>query len=252
MKAAVNGALNLSVLDGWWDEAWCGPDSAAGQIGWAIGHGESYDDAEYQNQVESEALYDLLEKDVVPTFYERNTSRVPRRWIARMKASIANLCYFFNTHRMVREYTERFYTAAHDRYRNLAASDAARARALANWLARVREAWPQIRVEVLPNGRSAALRVGDEIHARARVHLGSLTPEDVSVEWYSGRLDAKDEIQEARVNRMEPRTCDADGSYLFETAATTRRSGRHGYTVRVLPYHPDLAGRRIPGLIVWA
>src|SRR5262245_12244908 len=142
MKAAANGVLNLSTLDGWWDEAWdCGSriadrgfeqyglstpglnyafDQSAirnpqSSIGWAIGRGEIYDDPDYQDQVEAEALYDLLEGDVIPTFYDRGEDALPRRWVERMKSSIGNLCHFFNTHRMVREYTERFYLPASER-----------------------------------------------------------------------------------------------------------------------------------------
>ena len=92
MKAMANGALNLSTLDGWWDEAWETASAARAFIGWAIGNGENYDNADYQDQVESEALYDLLEQDIVPTFYERSADGLPRRWIAHMKSSIATLC----------------------------------------------------------------------------------------------------------------------------------------------------------------
>jgi starch phosphorylase len=252
MKAAVNGTLNLSTLDGWWDEAWRGPDADGGRIGWSIGNGESYDDPEYQNQVESEALYDLLEKEVVPAFYDRGTGKLPRRWIERMQASIGNLCYFFNTHRMVREYTERFYDDAHAHYRGLSANNAERARSLAKWLARVREAWPQVRAEILPDARPAEVRVGAEIRTRALVRLGVLRPDDVAVELYAGRLNSRGEIQDAVVKRMEPSERENNGAFIFETAAIPKKSGRHGYTVRVTPHHADLADLRIPGLIVWA
>lgn len=114
MKAAANGALNLSTLDGWWDEAYQ-PD-----VGWAIGRGEVYEDHEEQDKVEAEALYDLLERDVVPVFYDRGADRLPGRWIAHMQASIGSLCHFFNAHRMIRDYAERFYLPTAARYRRLA------------------------------------------------------------------------------------------------------------------------------------
>ncbi len=272
MKAAANGVLNLSILDGWWDEAWDfgfrnadfgskdvhrpNLQSAIHKpqaIGWAIGRGEAYDDPGYQDQVEAGALYDLLERDVVTTFYDRGADELPRRWIARMKASIGNLCHFFNTHRMVREYTERFYLPAASRYRQLTADGMSRARALAAWKARVRENWTQVRIEAVDTGSLMELQVGGEVHARARVHLGSLTPDDVVVEFYLGRMDANGELVEAEATPMQSARSDEKGGYLFEASAVPcRKSGMHGYTVRVLPHHPDLVTPFLPELIVWA
>ncbi len=253
MKAAANGVLNLSTLDGWWDEAWRNADPTVNPIGWAIGRGEEYDDLTHQDQVEAEALYTLLERDVIPTFYDRGPDGLPRRWIARMKASIRTLCHFFNTHRMVREYTERFYLPAVDRYRELTAEGMARAKALAAWKARIRAHWGRIRVEEVDAGSLAELRVGDEVHARARIYLGELTPEDVRVELYLGRVDADGQIVEAEATPMQPTESLGDGRYLFEvSAAPCRKSGLHGFTVRVLPSHPDLPTPFLPGLIIWA
>lgn len=271
MKAAANGALNLSTLDGWWDEAWsdfrmrvsdCGtrqlpsalhiPQSEI-TIGWAIGHGETYDDPNYQDQVEAAALYELLEQDVVPTFYDRGSDGLPRRWIARMKASISSLCPFFNTHRMVREYTERFYLPAAARCRQFAADDMACARSLAAWKARVQANWAQVNIEAVEDLSPPVLKVGSQVHVRARVHLGSLGPDDVRVELYLGRVNAGGEIVEASATPMQPAGKDGDGTYLFEASAVPcPRSGLHGFTVRVLPYHPDLVTPFLPGLIVWA
>ncbi len=247
MKATANGVLNLSTLDGWWDEAY------RPEVGWAIGRGETYHDPAYQDQVEAEALYDLLERDVVSTFYDRDANGLPRRWIARMKASIGALCHFFNTHRMVRAYTERFYLPTVVHYRQLTVDGMSRAKALAAWKARVREHWPQVRIETVDVGPFAELQVGSEVHARARVHLGVLAPEDVAVELYLGRVDADGEIVEAEATPMQSIEAGGKGNYLFEAnAIPCRKSGLHGYTVRVLPHHPDLATPFLPGLIVWA
>ena len=108
MKAAANGGLNLSILDGWWDEAWNDPRNP-NSIGWIIGKGEKYEDPNIQDQIEAEALYMVLERDLVPAFYERGRDRLPRRWIANMRSSISTLCPAFNTQRMVTEYATRFY-----------------------------------------------------------------------------------------------------------------------------------------------
>jgi starch phosphorylase len=265
MKATANGVLNLSTLDGWWNEAWsdfgcrnadCGfgqPLQSEIPFGWAIGRGETYDDPDYQDQVEAEALYHLLEQDVVPTFYDRGADGLPRRWIARMKASIGALCHFFNTHRMVREYTERFYLPAAARYRRLTADEMAGAETLAAWTTRIRENWSQVRVQEVEAEPLTELQVGSEVRARARVHLGDLTPDDVTVELYLGRVDAGGEIVEAEATPMQFIEPAEEGNYLFEAGAIPcRKSGRHGYTVRVLPHHPDLTTSFLPGLIVWA
>ncbi|MGC9972760.1 MAG: alpha-glucan family phosphorylase [Bryobacteraceae bacterium] len=257
MKAAANGALNLSTLDGWWDEVWRSPGRPEG-IGWAIGKGETYDNREYQDQVEAEALYDLLERDVIPTFYERGADRLPRRWIGHMKASISTLCRFVNTHRMVSDYTCQFYAKAHAQFRRLEADGAARTKALAAWMARVRAGWQHVRVEAVEDGPGAALLVGTIIGARARIQLGPLTPDDVAVEMYLGRLDPAGEILEAELTPMRSTGRDAQGRYLFEaTPVPCSKSGLHGFTVRVRPHHADLpaadgATPFLPGLIAWA
>jgi glycogen phosphorylase len=113
MKAAANGVMNVSTLDGWWAEAWHADAPGSLSPGWAIGRGETFDDRNYQDGVEAEAFYDLLEGDLIPTFYDRKADGLPRRWLARMKAAIGGLCYVYNSHRMVKEYTEDYYLPAH-------------------------------------------------------------------------------------------------------------------------------------------
>ncbi len=253
MKAAANGVLTLSTLDGWWDQAWREFDRTSSFIGWAIGRGERYDNPDYQDQVEGEALYDLLEQDVVPTFYDRAADDLPRRWIAHMKASIASLCHFFNTHRMVLEYTERFYLPAAARHGELTAAGAARAKALAAWMTRVERGWPEVRVELAETASPAQLRVDEKIQARARVFLGALSPEDVAVELYLGRVGPAAELAEAEATPMGLIGRAEGGAHLFETPAVAcSRSGRHGYTVRVRAYHPDLVPPLRSGLMTWA
>ena len=252
MKAAANGVLNLSTLDGWWDEVWRDPLRPAG-IGWAIGKGENYNNPDYQDQVEAEALYDVLERDVIPTFYDRGADRLPRKWIERMKTSIGALCHFVNTHRMVSEYTCRFYMRAHDQFRKLEKDGSARGRALAAWITHVEQAWPQVRIEAVDGDPADTLPVGTNIRARARVELGGLSPADVAVELYLGRLNPEGEIVDACTAVMKPVERDSQGRYLFEAAGVPcSKSGLHGYTVRVLPHHVDLVSPFLPGLIAWA
>ncbi len=251
MKAAANGALNLSIPDGWWDEAW--RESRSQLIGWSIGRGETYPNPQMQDQVEAEALYELLETEVAPTFYQRGADRLPRLWTERMKACLSHLCSQFNTHRMVQQYTEGFYQPAHRKFTEMAEQDAQRTRELVAWQDRVRAAWPDVRIESVENGSPATLPVGQPIQARVRVHLGSLTPEDVAVELYHGRVNADGHIVNALATAMSAIDTADGGSYDFEAhPVSCSDSGLHGYTVRVLPYHPDLPSAFIPGLIAWA
>jgi glycogen phosphorylase len=258
MKAAANGALNLSTLDGWWDEAWrkagiTAEDDRAAPIGWAIGRGEDYDDPNYQDQVEAEALYEILERDVIPTFYDRGADKLPRRWIAQMKSSIGSLCHYFNTHRMVREYTERFYLPEGVRHQQFTADGMARAKALAAWKGRIRKSWSQVRIDAVSADSLTGLEVGNTIKVAAQIRLGALAPDDVLVELYVGLVDAENRIIEAQPVTMLPVGSEAAGNFRFEASSVVCcTSGLHGYTVRGLPRHPDLAAKFLPGLIVWA
>ena len=252
MKAAANGVLNLSTLDGWWAEAW---EEAApeGPGGWAIGRGEVYADPEEQNAVEAEALYAIMEQDVVPLFYERGAHELPREWVERMKSSISHLCHQYNIHRMVQEYTERFYLPAAARHNDLMANGAGGARALAAWKARVKAAWPTVRVESVKRNSDQRLRVGGELRMQAWVQLGDLTTDDVTVELYRGRLDPAGDLVAATGAPMQMVQALGDGRHLFEaTGIVCRDSGLHGYTVRVLPRYPGLVTPFLPGLISWA
>ncbi len=246
MKAAANGVLNLSILDGWWDEAY------APGVGWAIGRRESYDNPDYQDQVEAETLYDLLERDVVPIFYERGRDGLPRRWITRMKNSIGALSHFFNTNRMVAEYTERFYIPAAQRFEALLNDDLARAKALAAWKGRVAQNWSNIHITSVNGSLPSEIKVGDTFVAQAEIQLGALTPEDVTVELYLGLVNPNGEITRAHATPMRVVRAGDGGAYLFEAELQCAMSGLHGYTVRVLPQHPNLVTPFLPGFIKWA
>ena len=141
MKAAVNGVLNMSTLDGWWCEGYI-PDG-----GWIIGAGEEYENLEYQDQVESQAIFNLLENEVVPVFYSRSKDKLPHRWIKRMKNTIKWCAPRFNTSRMVAEYTRKFYNPAAARWRYLTSEDMARAKGLSLWKTNVRNAWQDLSIE---------------------------------------------------------------------------------------------------------
>ena len=247
MKAAANGVLNLSTLDGWWDEAY------HSDLGWAIGRGENYDDPNYQWQIEAEALYGLLEQEVVPTFYNRSVDGLPRLWIAKMKRSIQELCHFFNTHRMVGEYTINFYLNALSQHNALNAENLAKSVELAAWKQQIQSNWNQIKVVSIDSGNLSSVQIGKDYTVKAQIYLGVIKPDDVSVELYVGPVDANDEIINATAYRMNSVSKIEDGLFLYEEKnVTNKRSGLHGFTIRVLPHHKNLSNRFLPGLITWA
>ena len=246
MKVAANGVINVSTLDGWWDEAY------EPETGWAIGRGEVYEDLNYQDDIESRAIYELLEKEIVPLFYDRNSNGLPHQWVARMKAAMRAICPVFNTNRMIREYAERFYLPAAQRYRRLAEDEMARAKALAQWKSLLHEHWPEIRVDNVEAEVPAELKVGAEFQVRAQVHLGALEPQDVTVQLYYGPLDTRGEIPKGEVMPLKWVESSEDGSHVFVSAIPCRTSGRYGYALRILPHHEDLSNPYEPGLILWA
>jgi len=250
MKAAANGVLNLSVPDGWWDEVWRDPQNS-NKIGWAIGQGESYADARYQDQVEATALYHLLENDVVPTFYERGSDRTPRRWVERMKACIGSLCHFVNTHRMVNNYMCDYYSRAHRQFLALEENEAEHARQLAAAVARIQREWDHVWIERVEEGPALTVAVSSVVRVSAQVHLGSLSPEDVQVELYTGPVGINGEITSGHAVPMNSET--RGGSvYRYVGETSIGRTGRHGFTIRIRPCHRNLTCAFLPGLIRWA
>ncbi len=247
MKVAANGGLNVSIPDGWWAEGY-GPE-----VGWAIGSGENYDDLEYQNKVESQALYDLLEKEVVPLFYDRGPDRLPHGWIAKMKKAMSRLAPVYNTNRMVRQYAELFYVPAAKRCEELIDSEMAGARRLAAWKARCRQHFPDVRVETVSDDLDdlGGASVGRDVRVQAQVSLGDLAPEDVKVELYYGPLDADGQLTTGEALAMERAEAGDNGRVRYTVQMPCTRSGMTGYTVRVMPQHETLPDARDMGLIRW-
>ena len=243
MKAAVNGALNLSVLDGWWAEGYS-PGS-----GWAVGGGEQYDDPEENDAVEAEALYSLLESEVIPMFFERDASGRPREWTTMMTNSIRRLGAAFNTGRMVRDYVERAYLPAHRSLVGLAADSSSGARRLAAWRERIQEAWPQVSASssVAADGPVA---VGSDVRVDVRVNLGKLSPDDVRVEVVAGVRNGDGLSPRSVVEGVHEGSSGGQERYL--AVVPTASSGRLACAARVVPLRPDGAGPEPDFLIAWA
>lgn len=245
MKAAINGALNLSILDGWWDE---GYTSARG---WSIGSGEEYADAAYQDAVENQALYNVLENDVIPRFYNRVSGNMPVEWLAMMKASMKMAMAEFCSHRMVGEYQQRYYLPAVQRHRELMADNAAEARRLSVLHKRLKDLWDEIRVGLPERDHEGPFQVEDTFSVSTVVSLGSLTPEEVDVELYYGRMRRTAELNKGATQQMNMIEDRGEGDYLYRCTVTCKDSGRYGFTVRVVPRADDWI-RFTPGLLTWA
>lgn len=243
MKAALNGCLNLSVLDGWWDE-WFRPD-----FGWAIPTADgSGTDTDHRDDIEAAALYDLLEQRVTPRFYERGAGGLPDRWIEMVRQTITHLGPKVLAGRMVREYVERLYTPAAQAHRAL---DPDTARDLAAWKAKVRAAWPAVTVDhVETSAATPTAELGTTLALRVRLRLGDLTPDDVEVQAVSGRVDAEDRITDGTAVPLKPvGGPDLEGNWLYEGPLSLDRTGPYGYTVRILPDHPLTASGAELGLV---
>ena len=248
MKVIYNGGLNLSILDGWWAEGY------SSDLGWAIGNGEEYSEDQWghQDYIESQALYNLLENEVIPMFYDRGHDGVPRRWMAKVKQTMKKHAPFFNTRRMVQEYTSDYYMPA---YNNVAAlKDQKAAVEYANWRQHVEASWQQIKIQEVKVDKTV-VEVGTELDVTATVDLGSLTPDDVYVQLYYGKLNTHGEIGEFGgkcVNMNSPKSNGGGSVYTFKTKISYDSSGDRGVSVRILPKQKFLLTPFQPGLITWA
>ncbi len=245
MKVVFNGGINCSILDGWWDEAY------NSRCGWAIGRGEVYNDSLYQDEVESSTLYDLIEKEIAPLFYDRDKDGIPRGWISLMKSSMMEICPQFNIHRMVREYSQRCYFPAAKRYSEFLENKAAKAKQMAAWKYEMNMGWNAVRVESVIVNNDNKICVGDDLEVKALISHGQIKPENLSVQIYHGQIGIHGDITDGEVVQMNL-TESENGKSIFVGSIRYFRSGRHGFTVRVLPHHDDLSSPFETGLIEWA
>ncbi len=246
MKAAMNGLPNLSILDGWWDEA----DHTT--TGWAIGQGEIYEDQEYQDNVEANALYDLLEKEIIPLFYDRDTNGVPRGWVKKMKNAIRLNTPQFNTSRMLRDYSLLGYFPASDRFFAMTENNYANTKAVAKWKKELFERWYDIRIESVDVSDNSEMVVNDTVDVKAVLDLAGLKPDDVSVELYYGKMDSDGDIVNGTALAMEPTGEQSEKGTVYKGSLISHSSGLQGLSLRVLPKHEYMAHPHEMGLILWA
>jgi starch phosphorylase len=246
MKAAMNGIMNLSILDGWWDEA----DYV--RTGWAIGSGEMYEDQNYQDQIEANALYDLIEQEVVPLFYDRDEEGIPHRWVGKMKDAIRLNCPTFNTSRMVAEYAQKAYFTVSDRHDTMTANHYAAAKELAHWKQKLSDSWYGIKIVDIDISESPNIQVNQNIAVKARIDLAGLSPSDVQIQLYKGSVDADGQIINGETVVMDHQGSDPHSHSLYTANIDYSASGLQGLSLRVLPKHQYLSNSYEPGYILWA
>ena len=251
MKSALNGGLNLSIRDGWWDEWY------DGENGWEIPTADGVTDEDRRDDLEASAIYDLLEKSVAPKFYDRNDGGVPSRWVEMVRHTLQSLGPKVLASRMVRDYTEKYYApAANSTRRTIAAIEGrpfGHARELAAYRQRVAEAWPSVTVtDVDSTGLPDTPLLGSELTLTAAVALAGLRPEEVVVQAVLGRVDSAGVLTDPHYVAMTHTGSGEGGTEIFSTTTPLRVSGSMGYTVRVLPHHRLLAGDTELGLVTLA
>jgi glycogen phosphorylase len=247
MKLAPNGGINLSVLDGWWRESYNGNN------GWAIG-GEIVDGTvEFQSEVDANSLYQLLENQIIPLYYAKPDGKLPLAWLQLMRESIRTVTPVFNTHRMVKEYTERLYIPAAQSHDGFSRENSGAAAQLSQWKTRIRKDWPQVRIYDVQVGNKDRqnILVGESLQVRARVHLGTVDPQHVRVEAYHGEAD-NGGIKNPTVTVLNESNKNGDGSYIYQGSVPASESGAYGFSVRVVPTHPHLMQAHELRLITWS
>ncbi|MCK9274688.1 MAG: alpha-glucan family phosphorylase [Syntrophales bacterium] len=249
MKVLPNGGLNIGILDGWWDEAY------NEHVGWAIGERVEFSNTEMQNRADSRALYDVLERSVIPAFFTRNGGGMPEQWIYMMKESIKTLVPEFNTHRMVKQYYETMYTPVARRAFSLSANNYARAKGLAEWKLRIasRFSTDHIRWFRTRGFRGDRLEMGEELRIEAGIDYGKLSEDELRIEVVVMEADLKEELRNPVILPMKKITVDSDDGIAHYTASyRAMKSGSFVYGIRVLPFHSDLFDYQELGLVHWA
>ncbi len=248
MKLPPNGGLNLSVLDGWWCEGYNTKN------GWAIGAEITKGTPDFQNEVDSDSLFNTLENQIIPLYYAKPDGRIPIAWIQLMRESIRSVTPVFNTHRMVKEYNERLYEPAAQGYKALISNNCGAAVELAKWKHATRVDWPHIWIEAVETSQAgrASMFVGDKLEIVARVFLGPVDPTHVRVQAYVGETDNGTLHNPYTVDLSSIEKGGEHGVYRFSGMIPASESGSYGFNVRVIPTHPNLVQEHELRLITWA
>jgi starch phosphorylase len=205
----------------------------------------------FQDDIESRSLYNILEKEIIPLFYERGTDGLPRRWLAMMKASLHQLCPMFNTHRMVEEYWDQFYIPAADHGTQLKEGAWQGVKKLSAWREKIMFNWSNVAIKNIEMEQVESVELGEVYHVEADLFLGDLSDEDVVVEAYCGRLDPSEQYTDRFVQIMNPSTTAEDHLYRYQCDVEFEEAGHFGLNIRITPNHPNPESRHVMGLAIW-
>ena len=256
-KAGMNGVLNFSILDGWWDEAF------DGRNGWAIGRGLPFKNRERQDYLDRETIYEVLENSIIPSYYERNTAGLPEKWIGMMKASMKSIISGYNTHRMLRDYCEKLYLPTVHKFAHRTRDDFAKAREIAAWKQTIAGQFASIHIRniFIDGVEGDHLSIGDVLSLSLELDSGRMNPEEIRAEMViivnEESLEPAEDIGETRyydgrIDSVPLKLTGQDGTLLsYSGAYTVERSGKMNYGVRVLPYHPDVENIYDLNLMYW-
>lgn len=253
-KVSLNGGINFSVLDGWWCEGYNGKN------GWAFGDREDYQSLEELDSWDGDAIYDILENDIIPLYYDRDKDGIPHGWIQIMKNSLASILPLFNSNRMLKEYVEQTYLPAVRNNQKFSMNHFENAKELAHWIDRVTQHWGKIKVKVdksILNNDSIVLKYNEPFKLQCRVNLGILKPEEVKVQVYlveeDDGFENENRFTEKRFELVEMEKIEnlENSKYLYEATIVPSDSGNYKFTIRVLPYHEDQAGLVETALVHW-
>jgi glycogen phosphorylase len=248
MKLPPNGGMNFSVLDGWWCEGY------SGRNGWPIGPEITGGNVEFQKEVDVDSLFNILENQIIPLYYAKPDGRLPLAWLQLMRESIRSVTPMFNTHRMVKEYSERLYEPAAKALKVLSANSYKAAIELAKWKQNTRADWGKIRIEHV-DAVPADVReliVGDTLRVEVKAFLGPVDPSHVRVQAYIGHSEDGSIANPFTIDLQEIEKGEAPGQFKFKGDITATESGSYGFNVRVIPTHPHLSQEHELRLITWA
>ncbi len=245
MKAALNGVLNCSVLDGWWDEAYNGKN------GWAIGKGEIYKDHNYQDHKEAQHLYHILEDEIIPLYYQNKNGQIPEKWVNMMKESIKTVLTHFSSYRMVTEYKDLTYVPAYKNYEELSANNFEKCRNDTRNYLELKKNWNKVTIEPPTTDKNIeSLRVGEEFTVTANVHLDNINPDHVEMEVFYGTVNPHNMVDKPKIKKMTRMEGKDGKTHQYSATIKCDHAGRYGFTVRMVPAE-EIWKDTIPGLIKW-
>ena len=245
-KAGLNGVINLSVLDGWWREGYNGNN------GWAIGSETVYQNEMYQDNADSDSLYEILENSLIPLYYDRNEKGIPVKWVQVMKESVKSLASRFSTHRMLQDYASKLYMPAMIRASNILQQDCMLLRQLVEWKSKIYDNWQAVNIEAGDVTGRIHKEVGEIVYPEVVVSLGGLSPEDVTVEFYYTVEDAGEELCKGEFLTLNLSEEISPGTYKYKGELCLADSGEYNYSFRILPSHPLLSDKFDLRLVKWA